>query len=404
MVGKVVIAGINARNVARSARMAGFEVHAVAKYCDADLKLFSRAHCFSEVEEGLERLVSLCQELNAPAVLSTGFEYFSDVRKKIDVIGDFNPACLDKLKFAKELEKAGIGVPKTGKRGWEGTIAKPRFGGGGVGVEIVGIVSVGGVEITPSNYVPGSGQALESRWLERGSEWLGGSDVRWLGSDVRSGEGAVKSEEREEREKEYIYQEFIRGKLLSAIVLSNGENAITVSVNELFSGWDQMNAGGFLYSGNLTPFRSEEVAKVAEVVEEVALLFDVSGCCGVDAVVSDDVYVLELNPRIPGSLDSFELSSGKNLFSMHVKAFEGKLPLLPKFRRYAMRAIYYAPRNLRAFVPATSPFFADVPERGEWIEKQSPVASLLSTGSSREEVIRKVLERKRVLEGFLEFC
>jgi len=404
MVRKVVIAGINARNVARSARMAGFEVHAVAKYCDADLKLFSRAHCFSEVGEGLEKLVSLCQELNAPAVLSTGFEYFSDVRRKIDVIGDFNPACLDKLKFAKELEKAGIGVPRTGRRGWEGAISKPRFGGGGVGVEILGIVrGVGGVETTPSNYVPGSGQAWESRGSERGSEWLGRSDVR-LGSDVRSCEGAVKSEEREEREREYIYQEFIRGKLLSAIVLSNGENAVTVSVNELFSGWDQMNASGFLYSGNVTPFRSEEVAKVAEVAEEVALLFDVSGCCGVDAVVSDDVYVLELNPRIPGSLDSFELSSGKNLFSMHVKAFEGKLPLLPKFRRYAMRAVYYAPRNLRAFVPATSPFFADVPEWGERIEKQSPVVSLLSTGSSREEAIGKVLERKRILEGFLEFC
>ena len=283
MVGKVVIAGINARNVARSARMAGFEVHAVAKYCDADLKLFSRAHCFSEVEDGLEKLVSLCQELSAPVVLSTGFEYFSDVRRKIDVIGDFNPACLDKLKFARELEKAGIGVPRTGRRRWEGAIAKPRFGGGGVGVEIVGIVrGVGGVETTPSDHTSGSGQVWESGWLERGSErrseWLEGSDVRWLRSYVRSGEGAVKSEESEEREKEYIYQEFIRGKLLSAIVLSNGENAVTVSVNELFSGWDQMNAGGFLYSGNLTPFRSEEVAKVAEVAEEVALLFDVSGC------------------------------------------------------------------------------------------------------------------------------
>ncbi len=369
MVKKVVVAGVNARNVARSARMAGFEVYSLAKYCDEDLKLFSKTLCFSEVtEEVLNSLIQTCQALDAPAVLSTGFEYFfKGLRRKVDILGSFDTSCLDKLKFARKLERAGIVVPET--RRWRDSekpegewLIKPRFGGGGVGIRVE------------------ASRIAKSRTAKPSRERFGHP----------SGE--------------IILQKFVEGITVSTIVLSNGEEAASVSVNALFSGWRLMNAEGFLYSGNLTPFdewglsgvSSEEVTRTAE---EVAQLFDVVGCCGVDLVLGDEVYVLELNPRIPGSLDSFELSTGENLFSMHMKAVNGKLPESPKFRRYALRAVYYAPCNLRAFVPSTSPFFADVPGWGEEFETSSPVVSIVSTGRSRGETLEKTLRRKELLES-----
>jgi len=359
MVEKVVIAGFNARNVVRSARMAGWEVISLARYCDEDLKLYSsKSFCF--LQPDLDKLVALCQNYRAPVLLSTGFEYFlNELRRKVDVLGSFNPVCLDKLRFARELERAGIDTPETkttpdipGK-----IVVKKRFGGGGV-----------------DSFLISGGDNLDKR--------VGG---------------------------EYIFQEFVEGKPVSAIVISDGRDARCLSINEILSGWKQMNAKDFLYSGNITPFTDRDdrdvCKKIARIAESVAILFDVRGCCGVDLILSSDgIYVLELNPRIPGSLDSFEMSTGKNLFAMHVKAADGAgisagVVEEVRFERYALRAVYYARSKLRAYIPPASPFFADIPGWGEEIERGSPVTSIISTGSSRDEVVSKALSRKMMLEN-----
>jgi len=365
-----VVAGINARNAVKSAKISGYKVFAVAKYCDEDLKLYANEY-YRFDENAAELVVRLCEVKGTFAVLTTGMEKFaSRIERKVEVAGSFNERCLDKLKFYRELERAGIPYPEIGESCENNrVILKPRFGGGGVGIVFSG------------NF-------------EANSE--------------------LKDERKEkEKKREYIPQRYIEGETISAIVLSNNSCTKCIALNKLLSGWREMNACGFLYSGNITPVEAvsslskDVLVKARKISEDVARLFDVEGCCGVDMIVcKDSVFVLELNPRIPGSLDSFELSHDASLFDLHVKAFEGKLnlkdlKLTPK--RVACRAIYYSPVALRAFISPHSPFFADIPGWGEEFERFQPVTSIISTGNGIG-VLNKVIERKKLLEELcLEF-
>jgi len=358
-----VVAGINARNAVKSAKISGYTVFAVAKYCDEDLKLYSdEFYRFSETDVAAELVIKLCEINNTFAVLTTGLEKFAGkIGRKVEVVGSFDEKCLDKLKFYGELEKAGILYPEIElESDVDDVILKPRFGGGGVGIVF-----------------------------------------------SRDFDAEQKSHAKEDG-KEYIPQRYVKGETVSAVVLSNSNSTKCIALNRLLSGWEEMNARGFLYSGNVTPVEvvstldREVFAKARRISEDVARLFDVEGCCGVDMVISENtVFVLELNPRIPGSLDSFELSYDVSLFDLHVKTFEERinlknLKLTPK--RCACRAIYYSPTELRAYISPHNPFFADIPEWGEKFERFQPVTSIVSTGGGAE-VLDKVVERKKVLEN-----
>ncbi|GEM_PF-458765 len=356
---RIVVAGVNARNIVRSARISGFEVYSIAKYCDEDLKLYSKSAIkYEDIEEGIEKLKCLCESYNLQAVCSTGFERFAKkLSKKINLIGSYDYSCLDKLKFYKKLKKSGINCPELLKKGEDKTklILKPRFGGGGVGTKLL-------YNLNNKIYT-----------------------------------------------KDYILQEFIEGVTVSAIVVCSEGKSKCLTLNLLLSGYRSMNAYDFLYSGNITPLHRKQVEKIfsckldnnliekaKKMAEETALLFETQGCAGIDMIISSkDVYVIEMNPRIPGSLDSFEISFEKSLFKIHYNAFYGKMEQSIKPKRFGLRMIYYAPRKLKAYIPICNPFFSDIPSKGEIFYCQQPVTSILASGQS---ILKKLYDRKKLLE------
>jgi len=334
MTRKIVVAGTNVRNVAESAKKAGWMVFAVTKYDDVDLRLYADKVVRVDNRKEAEKAVKeLSEHYNAPVVLSTGFE---DLRVD-NIIGNVDKRTLDKRKFYRTLEKAGIPYPEFSDGPY---IVKPRRGGGGVGVFL-------------------SDSPLNSE--------------------------------------EYVCQRYVQGTLCSASLLC-GKNTVVVTLNHLFSGWREMNAPGFMYSGNVTPFLCNQELKkeICRIAVETVELFDLLGNVGVDFVVSDKPYVLEVNPRFQGSLDSIEWSLGVNLFSMHVASCEGKAIEIPKPKRFAARAILFAEKDIRLSISATCPFFADIPPRGAKVEKGEPILSILASGISVEDVVNKVIERKKL--------
>ena len=338
---KVLVAGNNVRNVAESAAKAGYEVYALTKFADADLRIYCRD--VVEVKDTLDerevkRLIEeKSEKIGAKIVLCSGFE-------TLDVDGDLlcnDPRIAsrvaDKLKFYRELEKAGLPFPEL-LSGDEGGIVKPRKGGGGEEIRV-------------------SSEVLE---------------------------GCIK-------------QRFIKGIPCSVSLISTEDKAVPIACNFIYAGWKEMNAAGFRYSGNLTPL--EVGSEIRRVLEELAVeaveLFGLVGSVGVDFVLAEKPYILEINPRFQGSLDSVEWSCDINIFRMHAKAFDGELPEKPKPRRYAIRAVLFSPRDLEVKEDLKgSPFFADVPNKGDFYRKDDPLVSILSSGGNKEEVERKVFERR----------
>lgn len=336
---KVLLIGTNVRNVASSARRAGYEVYAITKYPDLDLYLYCKeVYSIDKVKEA----EAIAQEKNAKVVLCSNFESFEIKAELLCNEPKKVKGIVDKLEFYRTLEKAGIPHPKVLKKPEGKTIAKPRFGGGGEGIKF-----------------------------------------------------AEKSEEG------YILQEFIEGIPCSVSLLASRE-IVPLACNYVFSGWKEMNAEGFRYSGNLTPLNvQEEQRKMLEKVAiETVELFELRGSIGIDFILADKPYVLELNPRFQGSLDSVEWSLDVNLFSLHVKAFEGRKIERLKPKRFAIRAIYFADRELKIKKDLCgNPFFADIPKG--FYSKGDPLVSILASGGY-EEVFEKVEGRKELFKKLIE--
>ncbi len=366
---RILVVGNNARNVVQSAFKAGYEVYALTRFIDSDLVLFSKVAYPIEDEDYSwvkKRTDELSESLEAKVILTSGYE---DLKVKGEVLG-CDPGAVEnitnKLKFYKKLERAGLPFPEILKEREGECILKPIRGGGGKDIKIF--------------------KDREPR-----------SEVR---SEVRS--ELEYEPEGKEGKKEYLIQRLIRGIPCSASLMV-GRHTMVVALNEILAGWKNMNACGFKYSGNITPFiiRDDVKRKLVELAEETCDLFDLRGSVGVDFIIENssmEPYILEINPRFQGSLDSIEWSTDLNLFSLHIKALNGKkIDELEsvKIKRLAIRAIYFTDRKIEIRRDLTgNPFYTDVPMKDSIYEKGDPLVSILASGRSRNEIIDKAMNRR----------
>ncbi|AKG92523.1 putative ATP-dependent carboligase related to biotin carboxylase [Geoglobus ahangari] len=327
---RYLIVGSNVRNVAESARKAGYEVYVLTKHADADLRLYAKQVFRIEDESGewvRKRALELSESLEAEIIWASGYEEFQG--KSVERV-------VNKRWFYAELDRIGIDYPELLSDGERG-ILKPEKGGGG--------------------------------------------------EEVRIGE---------RREKGFILQRYIPGTPCSVSVISTGEEAKGIAVNRMLVGLEEFNATGFRYCGNITPFKSDAARQMVSIAEELVLYFELTGNVGVDFILADKPYVLEINPRFQGSLDSIEWACDCNLFRMHVNAVEGKLSDC-RVRRFAGRAVVFADRDVKiGSSPIGNPFFADIPVRGARYRKDDPLVSVLASGGDEEDVMRRLVERERL--------
>lgn len=332
---KVLLIGTNVRNVAESAKKAGYEVYAITKFPDLDLKLYCEE--VYELRDDVRELAEkIAQEKDAKVVLCSNAETLELKAELLCNDPKVSKKIVDKLNFYRTLEKCGIPHPELLRKPEGKTILKPRFGGGGEGIRFFGEI---------------------------------------------------------EKSEEFILQRFIEG-IPCSVSLICGREVTPVACNYVFSGWKEMGAENFRYSGNLTPLKveTEKIRRLEKMAIEIVELFDLRGSVGVDFILSDEAYALELNPRFQGSLDSVEMSCDVNLFSMHVKAFEEKRVEKPSPKRFAIRAILFADGDVIVKRDLSgNPFYADVPFG--FYKRGDPLVSILASGGY-EEVFRKVIERR----------
>ena len=122
-----------------------------------------------------------------------------------------------------------------------------------------------------------------------------------------------------------IWQEVVDGIPASVCCVCNGTDARAIAVNEQILRGEKEAAYGF--SGSVTPFIHPCSGEMIRYAEMVAASSGCIGTIGVDFVVGRrQPYVIEINPRFQGTIDTVEMATGINLFSLHVAACEGRLP------------------------------------------------------------------------------
>jgi len=156
---------------------------------------------------------------------------------------------------------------------------------------------------------------------------------------------------------EWLAQEYIDGIPLSCTVISNGSNSEIVSINRQIIGEKFLNSPKeFMYCGNIVPARISP--KTKETISYISLMLTrelkLKGINGFDFVVKNQCpYLMEINPRIPGSVRASEMALNINLLDLHVQSFDkdnwGSICRSiknPKPTQFATKLILYAPQEI----------------------------------------------------------
>ena len=341
---------ISARMLAQMAVADGYEVTALDRFGDVDLRAVARGLTASS-NDGLVALAADVVDADA-VVYGGGLENRPDLVERLasgrELLGTppkLLAAVRDPWAIGDAAHAAGARTPETrsvadapalgGAAVW---LRKPRLGGGGRGVR------------------------------------------RWAGGRLRCTE---------------ILQRRVGGLSCSAVAIGDGRRAILLGLTEQLH-----RPPGVQWTGNLAPPRlpgselAELDGQLSAVCAEVAARFGVCGAFGVDAIWDGrHAWVLEVNPRPTAGLELF----GPGSFAAHVRGARGLgLPTADTAptRCARVKLVLFAERDLRAPDPGWWPdgLVRDIPHAGEMIARGAPVCTLVSGTAGAPELAARGTE------------
>ena len=233
---------------------------------------------------------------------------------------------------------------------------------------------------------------------------------RWLRKPVRGGGGrGVREWRGGTLDGHVMVQERISGLACSAAAVADGRSAVLLGVSEQLIGHRGLGARGYAWCGNIVPPRLEEAERAAlglaarATCAHLATAFELRGLFGVDLVWDGErAWVVEVNPRPTGSLESIEAAHEVDVFTAHLDGCAGRLPSTappPRPRRAAGKAVVFATRDVPVGDTVDWPArgIRDVPHPRERIAAGHPICTLVSMQATPEAVLADLEARAAAL-------
>jgi predicted ATP-grasp superfamily ATP-dependent carboligase len=147
----------------------------------------------------------------------------------------------------------------------------------------------------------------------------------------------------------YAIEEFIPGRPMSCTFIAGNVNTI-IAINDQLIGEEVCNAPGpFYYCGNVTPSAAspDVIAQARECCQQLIEALPLRAMNGIDFVAGEDgIYFMEVNPRVPGSLEPIELSLQKPVLAdIFLDAVDQQQQVYHP-ERAASKFVLYAPAQL----------------------------------------------------------
>lgn len=352
---RVLVAGFATRHVVQSAYAAGCEVYAVDHFNDRDLSFYAReALPFDELDDLFPAVEEMCRRHLPDIVVATSGAELLPSRDLCGTPPEKVRRFLDKMTTHAFFDDLGIRTPALLAPGTFPAMLKPRSGSGGW-----------------RNRVVGSAAEREAWLAEFG-------DVPALAEEVVSGTPC------------------------SVCCVADGTRAIAIAANrQLLRG---TGSASFGFSGSITPFPDRRHAEMMRSAERIAAASGCTGTIGIDFISGDDLYAIEINPRFQATLDTVEMATGVNLFSLHLAACRGNLPPgRPPYRQVAARKILFADREMtmNTDLSLLSPIVADIPPPGTVFEEGHAVISVYGWGATGEEATDLLHKHIRTVRQYM---
>jgi predicted ATP-grasp superfamily ATP-dependent carboligase len=355
-VNKVIVIGNSVRSIACSARRAGYTVYALDRFGDVDMqKCAAKSQIIKNMDERqLKNNIASFGGADA-VILGPGFEHLK-FENALNNPEEIMEEAGNKSRLPAKLESMGIPHPETA----------PVDKADGMGF--------------PLMVKPKSGCGGMKNIIVRNVEELNLFRKR-LDSH------------------EFIAQEFMKGIPCSTSVVSTGDEAVVVAMNEQLIGIRRLTRLPFAYCGNVTPLETKFRQEMEDYSKQICIEFKLRGSNGIDFMLTDkSVKVIEINPRFQGSIDTVELSTGINVFDAHIKSFAGELPELREPRCFAAKNIIYIDKKLIINRDISDTLLnysikgkaADIPRPGQEVLPDEPLTTILATASTRRMACYKV--------------
>ncbi|MFX0042605.1 MAG: ATP-grasp domain-containing protein [Candidatus Hodarchaeota archaeon] len=198
---------------------------------------------------------------------------------------------------------------------------------------------------------------------------------------------------------DWLIQEFIEGIPVSCTVISNGTECEIISINRQIIGEKFLNPpGDFVYCGNVVPANllKEDYKLISEISLNLTKLLGLKGINGFDFVLKSHYpYLMEINPRIPGSIRASEEILDLNLLNLHIQSFDPKKWRYVKnkirsaqTRGFATKLIFFAPKEIDKELLNKINNIEFVHDKSEPINnilKEEPVCTVLFKGKDFSE-------------------
>jgi hypothetical protein len=218
------------------------------------------------------------------------------------------------------------------------------------------------------------------------------------------------------KDSDWLIQEYLDGIPVSCTTISNGNECEIISINRQIIGEKFVNAPKeFMYCGNMVPanlFKKDNIL-ISEISKILANELMLKGINGFDFVLKDHYpYLMEINPRIPGSIRVSESALKLNLLDLYVRSFDNtqwnyvkKLINTTKPRVFATKLIMFAPKDIdksRLVKINTLENVHDKSDLGTNLLKGDPLCTVLYTGKTFSEsyfgALKIIDEIKRIIE------
>lgn len=359
---KLLLIAPSTRAMAESAKKAGYDFISLDFFGDADQKEICENYSLREFKEEytIENLFKHAQLEFTHVVYGSGFEnhpeLVGELEKRCIVLGN---SCdtLRKVRdwkcFFRELTRRNIPFPRT--------------------------------EIIATD---------EAKKIIK-------SEKNWLIKPIKSGGGHSIYDRQNilemKQESEVVLQERVEGKPVSSTVICAEEGCFCIGTAELLTG---TSFNQYRYVGNIVPLAEEKevIEKIEETSCKISQAFKLRGSNGIDFILRNgEPYVLEVNPRITGSMEVLERVHDVNIFDLHVRAclrenldFKIKKPV-----KFWSKKILFADRDI--IYKEKLDFIKDVPHYGERIDRESPICTVFGEGKTRGECYTDLLNKERLV-------
>ena len=395
---KLLIVGFNARPIAKSAKKASHEIGVVDYFGDIDLFKLTN-NIFSVLRQKPE------ETLHRP-LHRTPSEYLYILSEiMIEEQGDFDGIILGSSfdrypELVKQFTELG---PKLYANSSEDFVKVRRI------KNIQKLAQNSGFEIPKTTIVNRTEELIEEAknqtfpLVTRSGGGGGGAGIRFWKNfeDLQNHFNDLEVEE----EKEFVIQEYIEGIDASASVIATKERNYVLSINQQLIGDNNFNPpGDFAYCGNIVPLGSiflknkmylqKSIHKIQELFSQLKLI----GSNGIDFVIkNNELYFMEVNPRIQGSIECIEYATGRNIIQLHIESFYENnldLPSIPKYKRKAIKGILFSnsEKTLQIKKYPKNKWIVDRTHIGVLIEQGDPICSIVLPSASHEKGYNKAVK------------